>query len=121
MTQPGAGADPRLLVCITCAGGAAREEGVSPPGRLLLDRVAANAPFALQVSGVKCLSACKRGCAAALMQPGKWSYLLGGMQPEHAADLLAYAQAYGASDTGAVPRASRPEALQGSVLGRVPG
>ena len=49
---------------------------------------------AVDLREVSCLSVCNTGCAAAISMPGKWSYLLGGLAPELAGDLLAYARLY---------------------------
>jgi predicted metal-binding protein len=52
--------------------------------------------------------------------PGKWTYVLGNLRPEHAADLLTYARAYAASPTGTVMPSRRPPSLARVVLARVP-
>ena len=70
--------------------------------------------------GVTCLSNCDHGCAAAISAPGKWTYLLGRLDPLLAPDLLAYAAAYAAAKTGTVLPSKRPASLARMVLGRVP-
>ncbi len=52
--------------------------------------------------------------------PGKWTYLLGRLAPEHALDLLAYGVAYAASANGTVLPSRRPASLQHIIMGRVP-
>ena len=56
----------------------------------------------------------------AIGAPGKWSYLLGGLGPEHAADLLTYASAYAEAKAGVVLPSGRPASLQQAVIARFP-
>ena len=69
---------------------------------------------------VVCLSSCDHGCAAAISAPGKWTYLLGRLEPGMAADLLSYAATYARSATGTVLPSRRPASLARVVLGRMP-
>lgn len=112
-----------LHVCVTCrADGAADEASV--PGRRLHDGIAAllaaEADSRLSLQPVVCLANCERGCSAILSAPGKWAYMVGDLGPEHAADLVAYARAYAASDKGVVLRAGRPASMRDVILGRFP-
>ena len=52
--------------------------------------------------------------------PGKWSYLLGGLEAGHATDLLEYAAIYAASANGVVMPSKRPASLGSAVDGRIP-
>ncbi len=115
-----------LHICITCRGAVA-DDAVVPdpvPGTRLHEAVAALLREAgdgrIGLQPVVCLANCERGCSAAVSAPGKWAYMVGGLGPEHAADLLAYARAYAASDKGVVLRAGRPESLRYAILGRFP-
>ncbi len=89
----------------------------------MLDAVAAlldpNAP-AVELKEVVCLSSCDYGCAAAISAPGKWTYLLGRLEPGLAPDLLSYAETYALSKTGTVLPSRRPPSLARVVLGRMP-
>jgi predicted metal-binding protein len=85
----------------------------------MFDAVAALRPN-MRLRGVKCLSSCDHGCAAAISAPGKWTYLLGRLDPSLAADLLTYAEAYARSPTGTVLPSRRPASLARMVLGRMP-
>lgn len=119
-----------LYICQTCTGDAAEgartaaeidAAGDPRPGALLLEAVTAAAVGTdLSVQGVKCLSNCETGCSAALVQPGKWGYLLGRLTPDHAADLVAYARAYAEKPTGTVMPSKRPDSLRDVIQGRVP-
>lgn len=119
MTEPRA----ELHVCVTCRAGLPVIEGEPVLGRQLRDEVAAvlgnTAPVLLR--DVVCLGNCAQGCSAAVSQPGKWSYLLGHMTPAHAADLVAYAAAYAASDNGTVWRSGRAASLRDAIVARIPG
>ncbi|HEY0207039.1 MAG TPA: DUF1636 family protein [Acetobacteraceae bacterium] len=114
---------PILHICTTCRAGLPLEPGQTPPGQHMHDAVAAllaAAPAGLELRPVTCLSSCGDGCAAAISQPGKWSYLLGRLDTSLAADLLAYAAAYAAHRTGTVLPSKRPPSLARMVLGRLP-
>jgi predicted metal-binding protein len=110
-----------LHVCITCRGAEPPEEGRTPPGARLHAALAGliRDP-ALRLAPVACLANCERGCSAAISAAGKWTYLLGGLSPALAADLLAYAATYAASRNGTVLPSRRPASLRAAVIGRVP-
>ena len=105
---------PTLHVCTTCRAGQVLSDSDERPGRIMLDAVAAlldpQAP-AVDLQEVVCLSSCDHGCAAAISAPGKWTYLLGRLEPGMAADLLRYAETYAQSGTGTVLPSRRPASL----------
>ena len=112
-----------LHVCITCRAGLPLGEGETAPGQFMFDAVMAAAGSAgpgIEVRPVKCLSSCEQGCAAAISAPGKWTYLLGRLEPGLAPDLLAYAATYSVHPTGTVLPSKRPASLARIVLGRMP-
>jgi predicted metal-binding protein len=120
----GVAAKPVLHVCTTCRMGQELVPGEDCAGRRLHDAVAAQlaahpAP-PVELREVKCFSACQRGCAIAIAAPGKWTYLLGGLEAGLADDLLAYGATYAASASGAVLPSRRPESLRSAVIGRIP-
>jgi predicted metal-binding protein len=113
-----------LHICVTCRAGLPLVEGAPVLGRQLYDNAAAlMARLAPQVTlrPVVCLGNCAQGCSAAVSQPGKWSYLLGHMTPDHAADLVAYGAAFAASENGTVWRSGRAESLRDAIVARIPG
>ncbi len=114
---------PVLHVCITCRAGRELAEGAAPLGRHLHDAVAACLPAdaPIRVQEITCLANCEQGCSAAMTMPGKWSYLLGRLTPDHASDLIAYGATYGASASGTVMPSRRPASLRDVVIGRLPG
>lgn len=113
---------PVLHVCVTCRAGLPFTEGEPVRGRLMHDAMAAllaSEPL-VALREVACLSSCDSGCAVAISQPGKWTYLLGRLDPALAPDLLAYAATYAASRNGTVLPSKRPASLARMILGRVP-
>lgn len=110
-----------LFVCMTCKAGTAPEDDADRPGAKLLAAIeAAGAPEGVTVTPVSCLSACSNGCAVALSETGKWSYVYGRMTPEDAPDILAGAAAYAATQDGLVPWRERPVQFRKQSLGRIP-
>jgi predicted metal-binding protein len=114
---------PRLIVCTTCRAGQTLAEGEILPGARLhaaLASLIAEQNAAVDLREAACLANCERGCSAALAMPQKWTFLLGQLRPEHAADLLAYAATYAAHATGTIMPSRRPDSLRHAVLARVP-
>jgi predicted metal-binding protein len=113
---------PVLHVCVTCRAGEPLESGQVPPGRHLFEAVqsALGADPVAELHEVACLSSCEAGCAAAISQPGKWTYLLGRLEPSLVPDLLTYAASYAAHRTGTVLPSKRPATLARMILGRMP-
>ncbi|MDD2862799.1 MAG: DUF1636 domain-containing protein [Acidiphilium sp.] len=110
---------PCFHVCVTCRAGLPLEPGGVPMGALLHEAMAAlGGPVELR--GVECLATCERGCAATISMPGKWTYLLGGLRPEMAGDLLDYARSFAASKTGTIMPSRRAESLKDMILARFP-
>ncbi|HVE22771.1 MAG TPA: DUF1636 domain-containing protein [Acidocella sp.] len=109
-----------LHVCVTCKSGGEAE----PLGQRLYEALAeglAGTADELELRPVACLAACERGCTAAIFKPGKlFGYLLGYLQPLHAADILDYARRYDASPTGSVMPSRRAPSLSHSILSRFP-
>jgi predicted metal-binding protein len=113
-----------LAVCRTC-----RPEGApadaDPPGAALGRAAAATLETAdpdghVDVRVIACLSACGRACAASVSAPGKFAYVIGGLSPEDAGDLVAFALAHAEADDGVPPWRSRPEKVRKNTVARVP-
>lgn len=110
-----------LHVCITCRAERQVAEGEPCPGARLHAALAAAAPEGVSVTPVACLSACSRGCAAALSGPGRWTYVYGGIAPESdVEDLIAGARLYAGTEDGIVPWRDRPALLRRHVIARIP-
>ena len=108
---------PTLHICTTCRTGLPLAEGATAPGQFMFDAVAALAGPDVTLAPVKCLSSCDNGCAAAISAPGKWTYLLGRLDPSMAPDLLTYAATYAAHPTGTVLPSRRPASLAKMISG----
>jgi predicted metal-binding protein len=75
----------------------------------------------VEVKPAECLSLCPRPCAIAFSSAGAWSYLFGDQHPEKSAsDIVECIALYLDTPDGVMPRKTRPKALRGSILGRVP-
>ena len=111
---------PCLHVCVTCRAGRELADDETPPGRLLHNALAGLTPGDVDLEAVACLAACERGCTATISADGKWTYLLGHLDVGLAHDLMTYARAYAASNTGTVLPSKRPASLRNMILGRVP-
>jgi predicted metal-binding protein len=119
-----------LFVCVTCRGQATDQatdsvQGDQPrPGARLLAAINA-APDArregLFVEPVECLSNCNRSCTVAVTSPGKWTYVIGALDPDlHAGDVLSFAQAHRAHEAGLPAWRERPEHVRKNTISRVP-
>ncbi len=116
---------PRLIICTTCRAGRAPLEDEPTPGARLyaeLERmiIPSGGTASVELRQVACLANCERGCSGVITMPGKWTYLLGFLSSDHAADLLTYGAAYACSANGTVLPSRRPASLRYSVVGRVP-
>jgi predicted metal-binding protein len=73
------------------------------------------------VTPVECLSVCKRPCTVALAAGGKWTYVVGDLDPESQVDdVVDMALRYGASGNGIVPWRERPQSFRKGVVSRTP-
>ncbi len=113
-----------LYVCVTCRGSGEASANESRAGARLLaavERGLAEAATNLSVVGVECLSNCSRSCSAAVAAPGKWTYVIGNLDPEqHTSDILAFAQQHSAHDLGLPAWRERPEHIRKNTIARVP-
>ena|ERR1700761_7081341 len=112
-----------VFVCITCKRPDA-SSGV-PLGRALLEAVAARGredrESDIAIAPVECLAVCKRPCTIALAGEGKWTSVVGDLDPAlHADDVVAAARAYQASESGIIPWRQRPQSIRKGVVSRTP-
>jgi predicted metal-binding protein len=108
-----------LFVCVTCRREGDLPDAPRPGARLyaaLKDRAAD-----VDVVPVECLSNCTRSCSTAVAAPGKWTYVVGDLDPErNADDLLTFARAHTATSDGLVPWRERPVHVRQHTIARVP-
>ncbi len=70
---------------------------------------------------VDCLAVCKRPCTVALSGDGKWTYVVGDLQPDtHPDDVVNAALSYGATANGIIPWKERPQSFRKGVISRIP-
>lgn len=119
-----------LHICITCRTGpqdqpanSPSSEGALADGQRLFDAcLAATDPIApFGIEPVRCLSACKRGCAVAFSGLARWSYVVGGLSPERDIPmLLETARLYAATSDGLIPWRERPAHVRTNTIARLP-
>ncbi len=120
------GSGATVFVCVSCRrslGGG--EDAFDQPGSQLVaalekeckERGASD----ISVEPVECLAVCKRPCTIAVTANGKWSYLIGDLDPlVHAREIADAAIAYSRSDNGIVPWKERPLSFRRGVVARIP-
>jgi predicted metal-binding protein len=111
-----------MFICVTCRGHGGDDER---PGRVLFDavksRLPAHSDCNVTVTPVECLSVCKRPCTVALMAAGKWTYVVGDLDPDsHVGDVVTMAVRYGQTNDGIVPWRERPQSFRKGVVARIP-
>jgi predicted metal-binding protein len=107
------------FICVTCRGSAGDDDR---PGRVLFDAISGRLPDpTITVVPVECLSVCKRPCTIALAAHGKWTYVIGDLDPEASVDdILAMAARYTQTADGIVPWRERPQSFRKGVVARIP-
>ncbi len=115
-------AEVTVFICISCKGTDANTE---QPGRLLYDAVTAGLlareDRGVTVKPVECLGVCKRPCTVALVESGKWTYVIGDLDHVgHADDVIAAALSFGATENGIIPWRERPQSFRKGLVARIP-
>ena len=128
-----------LYICVTCRGEPAAFDALPPdsprPGARLLaaveQRLAADranggnggdeGDAGIDVVPANCLSNCPRGCSAAVSGSGKWTYVIGDLDPDrHAGDVIDFARLHRAHEQGVPEWRDRPEHVRKHTIARVP-
>ena len=117
-----------LYVCITCRGTPAAAfdapAALRPGARLLaaVERHLADVDNeGIEVVPANCLSNCLRGCSAAVAGSGKWTYVIGDLDPDrHAGDIVDFARMHQAHEQGVPEWRDRPEHVRKHTIARVP-
>ena len=102
-----------------------RPAGRRPAGRAPLCGPKAEALEAqegdLDVQPVECLSNCTRSCTAAVAAPGKWTYVVGHLDPDqNVSDMVQFARLHRASADGLTVWRDRPVHVRKNTIARVP-
>jgi predicted metal-binding protein len=115
-----------LFVCVTCRAqvtDAAQTELARPGARLLaaINEMPDARREGLAVMAVECLSNCNRACTVAITAWGKWTYVIGALDPDvHADDVLTFARLHHAHEAGLPAWRERPEYIRKNTISRVP-
>jgi predicted metal-binding protein len=115
----------KLFVCITCRLlGETTEDAQARPGarlmRMLSQRLEGGEQN-IEIVPVECLSNCNRGCTVAVSGPGKWTYVIGALDPEqHADDVVQFARLHQSHADGLPVWRERPVHIRKNTIARVP-
>ena len=115
-----------MYICRSCVWTEAnREIDGKRQGKFLLDAVnelVDNKPLpkTVDLRGVFCLNGCKNPCNVSFRARDKFSLRFSHLTPDHAADVVAVAEAYAGSADGDLADSEIPGALQGKVSVRTP-
>ena len=115
----------KLFVCITCRlnGETAEDQQPRPGARLIgiLSQLIEDGQQEIEIVPVECLSNCTRGCTVAISGPGKWTYVLGALDPEqHADDIVRFVRLHHAHAEGLPVWRERPVHIRKNTIARVP-
>jgi len=115
----------KLFVCITCRlnGETTEDQQPRPGARLIgiLSQLIEDGQQEIEIVPVECLSNCTRGCTVAVSGPGKWTYVLGALDPEqHADDIVRFARLHHAHAEGLPVWRERPVHIRKNTIARVP-
>jgi predicted metal-binding protein len=115
----------KLFVCITCRllGEPTEDLEERPGARLmkLLSQLFDDGGQEIEIVPVECLSNCTRGCTVAVSGPGKWTYVIGALDPEqHADDVVRFARLHHAHAEGLPVWRERPVHIRKNTIARVP-
>src|SRR5437660_11523586 len=115
----------KLFVCITCRllGEATEEQEARPGARLMktLSQLLEDGGPEIEIVPIECLSNCNRGCTIAVSGPGKWTYVIGALDPaQHADDVVRFAKLHHAHAEGLPVWRERPVHIRQMTIARVP-
>jgi predicted metal-binding protein len=115
----------KLFVCITCRllGETTEDQQGRPGARLMniLSQLLQDGEQDIEIVPVECLSNCSRGCTVAVSGPGKWTYVIGALDPEqHADDVVRFARLHHAQADGLPVWRERPVHIRKNTIARVP-
>jgi predicted metal-binding protein len=115
----------KLFVCITCRrlDETIENEQARPGARLMkiLSELLEAGEQNVEIVPVECLSNCTRGCTVAVSGPGKWTYVIGALDPEqHADDVVRFARLHQAQPDGLPVWRERPVHIRKNTIARVP-
>src|SRR6202011_933391 len=119
----------KLFVCITCrlTGETTGDQEERPGARLmktlsqLVEAGEQDIHQEIEIVQIECLSNCTRGCTVAVSGPGKWTYVIGALDPaQHADDVLQFARLHQSHAEGLPVWRERPVHVRKNTIARVP-
>lgn len=109
------------MVCVSCRDAA--DPNGRPGARLLealRDRLVER-HLEIETDAVECLAVCKRPATIALAAQGKWTYVIGDLDPRMSVDdVIDSAVRFGESANGIVAWKDRPTCFRKGVVSRTP-
>ncbi len=110
-----------IYVCVTCRV-AGDPDDAARPGETLAGATARAAEgTGISVRRIRCLGNCSKGPSAALRCAASWTYVFGGLDPEHdAGALIEGARLLARATDGIMPWRGRPDILKRGLIARVP-
>jgi predicted metal-binding protein len=111
---------------MTCKPEGYTGEDADRPGGILARELVASArdkgiDVDVVLKGVDCLSVCKRPCTVSVSGAGKFTYVIGDLEPgRDVDDILAFALLYGESADGITKWRDRPVVVRKHTIARVP-
>lgn len=116
----------QLQVCAPCTHPDREKRGPVKAGELFAARLAGEVAARPELAGLRvvatpCIGNCAARCRVSLAGAGRWSWLIGGLDPDApTGDLLDFAGHWLAAPDGFVGKDDRPKPLRPLLLGRVP-
>ena len=115
-----------IYICGACRPKGAESDDPRRPGRDLISNLqekltdqGLETRFKLKM--MQCMSVCKRPATMSIMSPGKFTYTVGDLDPETAADdIITFAKHYAATDDGIPAWDDRPESFRQGTIARTP-
>lgn len=122
MTTGAAAPLATLFICVTCKRAG---DADARPGAALLEavraRLADRPAGEIALRAVECLSVCKRPCTVALAGPGKWTYVIGDLDPAaNVNDVVEATMKFAATHDGLIAWRERPKSFRTGVISRAP-
>lgn len=119
-----------IFVCVSCG----ETEALSPEGAAATGRICPGRALflalevelsaqdeALRILPAACLAVCDRPVTIAFQSPGRWSYVVGDIDPEaDVADVILAARAVARSPSGVPAMSERPPFFRKGVICRLP-
>jgi len=115
-----------IYICGACRPKNADPDDPGRPGRDLatdlaqkLNQQALDQRFSLKM--MQCMSVCKRPATISIVCPGKFTFTIGDLNPETAAqDIITFAKLYAISEDGIPAWSERPVSIREGVISRTP-